>query len=68
MDFRGAHFCEERLRLVYTFFHKKTQYFCFFLIFLDRFRTCLRTRLRTRSWTRSREFQGHVHGHVRGHV
>ena len=68
MDFRGDHFCEECLRLVYTFFHKKTQYFCFFLIFLDRFRTCLRTRLRTRSWTRSREFQGHVRGHVRGHV
>ena len=68
LDFKSAHFCEEPLRLVYTFFHKKTQYFVFFCHFLDRFRTRLRTRLRTRSWTRSREYQGHVHGHVRGHV
>ena len=32
MDFKSAHFCEEHLRPVYVFFHKKYQYFCFFII------------------------------------
>jgi len=32
MDFKSAHFCEEPLRPVYAFFHKKCQYFCFFII------------------------------------
>ena len=52
MNFRGAHFCEERLRLVYTFFHKKLNIFEFFSYFLIAFgHVC-----------------GHVCGHVRGHV
>ena len=68
MRFTSVIYCEEHLRLHIAFFHLKTQYFRFFVIFLDRFRTRWRTRLRTRSWTRSREFRGHVYGHARGHV
>ena len=52
MDFKSAHFCEEPLRLVYTFFHKKTQYFCFLSYF----------------WIAFGHVGGHVCGHVRGHV
>ena len=53
MDFKSAHFCEEPLRPVYAFFHKKSQCFCFFIILGGQVggHVC-----------------GHIHGHVRGNI